>query len=352
MEPAPVDIRRLASRRAIQLREAARMADCLRQLMRRAGAPTDEIEELAKSLRIKATEQDLKAFGRVNPRRGTKASGHPLLEGRPPNLLYLDESGSLNPKSGVTVFAVGGVAMSERDQAEYVERADQLKLQFFGHRDVTFHEPMMRKHEKEFHFNGDESKQRAFDHAFQTLLDQTPFIAFACGIRTIPYMSDFLEQNADPYLPEGVYEVAVMLLLERYTDYLAHGCPDRRIGRVHFESIGAKEDAERQLAYAELLLFGTQFVSERHFMSRLETGCRFSPKTGSSAAELADLVAREVFEWVRGECSVRPRHWDLVSKRFYRREDLMRGKFGLKVFPDHDIRDRIEAHRMRSSTVN
>jgi hypothetical protein len=119
----------------------------------------------------------------------------------------------------------------------------------------------------------------------------------------------------------------------------------RRIGRTHLESIGAREDAEHQAAYADLLLNGTQYVPENTFQSWLETGCRFSPKRGSDPSELADLVAREIFEWTRGNCTTDPPYWDVLNQKVYRRGDGHFGRFGVKVFPYTDIQDAVMAHR-------
>ena len=71
------------------------------------------------------------------------------------------------------------------------------------------------------------------------------------------------------------------------------------------------------------------------------------PPIGRSVpkVELSDMLARDVFEWIRSDCKTGPRRWGLWGDKFYRRSDLRMGKFGLKVFPDSDIRDRVEAHR-------
>ncbi len=117
------------------------------------------------------------------------------------------------------------------------------------------------------------------------------------------------------------------------------------------ESIGSREDAEHQLEYARLLLEGSQWIPDSVFRNDLETGLRFVPKQGSHPCELADMFARELYEWIRGDCDVTPMRWDLFSKKMYCRGDGQMGKFGVKVFPDSDIRDRIEAHRLRCGAV-
>jgi len=202
----------------------------------------------------------------------------------------------------------------------------------------------MRKHDKIFGFLGDLKRRAEFDAAFRRLVEATPFIAFGVGIRKAKFMQDFIEEGCDPYLPTKVYDLAIMLMLERYVDYLATQ-KVRCLGRVHLESIGSLEDAEHQAAHADLLLHGTQFVPEKMFQSWLEAGCRFNPKMGSNPVELSDLVAREVFEWTRSECKIDPPYWSILNKKVYCRGDGQYGKFGIKVFPAADILDEIANHR-------
>lgn len=106
------------------------------------------------------------------------------------------------------------------------------------------------------------------------------------------------------------------------------------------------EDAFHQLEYARTLLEGSQWVPDSAFRNWLEPGLQFTPKQGSDPTELADMLSREIYEWIRSGCAVAPLRWNLFSRRIYCRGDGQMGKFGVKVFPDSDIRDRIEAHRV------
>lgn len=324
------------------------MAECLSKALRRCDLPDADAVRIAQELRIKSKEFLEKAYGRIESRLTTKKTGHPLLESRLTDCLFLDESGraALDPKE--PVFALGGVSMRENDIAAYVEEADRLKLHFFGRTDVTFHEPHMRKHINDFAFRGNAARQAEFDAAFRALVEATPFKVFGAGIHKEEFRHSFLDQATDHYLPKSVYDLAITLLLERYVDYLAtdgeRGVA-RHMGRVHLESIGKREDAEHQAAYTDLLLHGTQFVPEGTFQSWIEPGCRFSPKVRSNPSELADLVAREVFEWTRSDCKVDPPYWNVLNRKVYYRGDGHFGKFGVKVFPGMDLEDALLAHR-------
>ena len=236
--------------------------------------------------------------------------------------------------------------MKNHDAASYVMQADDLKLEFFGRTDITFHEPDIRRHRILFSFGGRRGRQRAFCEALDELVAGTGFTLFGVAIRKTAF-ADFIASGGDPHLPPGPYSVAIHVLLERYVDYLATRGDDA-FGRVTFESVGPREDAEHHRDYLELLLDGTQWVPDSAFRNWLATGCEFTRKQGSDPMELADMFSRDLFEWARGDCGeFMPRRWDVWQSKIYSRDDAMMGKFGIKVFPDSDIRDRIENHRLR-----
>ena len=57
------------------------------------------------------------------------------------------------------------------------------------------------------------------------------------------------------------------------------------------------------------------------------------------------MLARDIQEWVRLGCTGEPGRWGLFSSRIHCRGDGRMGKFGVKVFPDSDIRAAIDVHR-------
>lgn len=344
--------RRLARRRALLLAEAGKVARLLEILLRRADYNTDHYKELVKDLAGYENSQLVKSYGRLESRKRYKGqSSQPLLDERRINALYVDENGKSNPEPLVapTFFTLGAVSMEPDEVTSYKESADELKSEFFGRTDITFHEPYMHNHDGLYYFNGDKRKQKAFDEALNNLIQSTSFVAFGVGVRKQAY-AEFLSEKSDPYLPTDVYSLAIDLLMERYVDYLATR-QEKTMGRVTFESQGPKEDAEHQLEYARLLLDGTQWVPASAFRNWLETGMRFTPKSNSDPMELADMFSRDLYEWVRAACDVTPFRWNSFEKKIYCREDGLRGKFGIKVFPDTDIRDRIEAHRQHTAHV-
>lgn len=293
-----------------------------------------------------------RADGRVEGRRRYKrssGSGNPLRDDRPINLLTVDESGvphSQTASGGGDWFALGGVAMSQEEAARYRDAADRLKLEFFGRTDVTFHEPLMRRYRQDFSFDGDERRRRAFSAAIHELVATSDFTAFAVGIRKRTLRDELGGSDSDPYLPPGIYSIAIHLMLELYVDFLAHELSEP-MGRVTWEAQGPREDAEHQRDFIDTLLGGTRRTSESAFRRFLEPGVSFVPKSVSHPLELSDMLARDVFEWIRSDCLAEPPRWSIFGSKFYRRGAPASGEFGLAVFPDRGIQAQMQAWRER-----
>lgn len=197
----------------------------------------------------------------------------------------------------------------------------------------------------DYSFNKDIKKQREFDNAIGQLIIETDFTSFGVGICKWAFQKEFVETRVDPYLPTDVYPLAITLLLERYVDFLAHH-ESPQLGRVTLESQGPKEDALHQMEYARALVDGSQWVPGAAFRGWLETGLRFAWKGRSHPVELADFFARDLFEWIRSDCTRTGKWWSQFCSKIYVRGDGKMGKFGVKVFPDTSIRDQILRHRL------
>ena len=339
--------RRLWRAKATKLSESYAVAQLLGSMLSDTGVDAGLCERLLAEIKRQELNARQRGEGRIEPRKRYKGqSSRAVQENRPVNCLYIDESGVSNPELLDTpkFFALGAVAIDEEEAGRYCERADAIKQKFFQTTDFTFHEPAMRQHDGPYYFDGDTAKQREFDAAIDQLIDDTDFTVFGVGIRKGDFQWQFVDTGTDPYLPTDAYAVAIVMLMERYVDYMATERTDR-IGRITLENQGPKEDADHQMEYARLLISGSQWVAPAAFRSWLETGLRFVPKRGSEPTELADMVSRDLYEWVRSGCMGNPARWERLSRKVYCRGDGQMGKFGVKVFPDHDIRNLIEAHR-------
>ncbi len=345
------DGRLLAARQAQNLAEAGRIAEVLHLLLRRADV-SEELpmgDVLAGIKRLEAASLR-RAHGQIGGRRRLKrrgGSGNPLRDNLPRNHLFIDESGL--PDGAATnqdVFALGAISMSPEQMANYISAADQLKRKFFGDISATFHARDLSRGTGRFGFERDGMKRERFQVAVGELIQDSAFTAFGIGIRKRAYAREFKDAGIDPYLPTNVYSLAIMLLLERYVDYL-WAEENQPLGELTFEAQGPREDVQHQAFIADTILNGTQWVSGAAFQSHLLPGASFLPKSGSHPLELSDLLAYDLHQWIRSGCAGAPGYWRIWTEKFYAREDLRMGRFGLKIFPDSDIRDRIEEHRDR-----
>ena len=340
--------RRIARKRALLLSEAGLLAKALGVLLCRANHSLGPIEELIKDIKKSELTELQRSFGKISSRKKLKnRSGQPLLEGRPINCLFIDEAGESSPEPHVdtSYFTIAGVSMNQEDIDNYIIQADEIKREFFSRTDFPFHEPHLRRYSGKYYFDGDVGKQQSFDSAIEGLIKASKFQLFGAGIRKHAFREQFVETGIDPYLPTDVYMLAITMLLERYVDFLGYNTQNRRMGTVTFEAQGPKEDAYHQLEYARLLLEGSQWVSNSTFMDWLLPGLTFKPKQASHPLELSDMFARELYEWIQSDCTIEPKFWDLFTEKIYCRDDGARGQFGVKIFPDSDIRSLIEKHR-------
>jgi hypothetical protein len=312
-----------------------------------AGVDSEAARAIAEGLGRLEQGEVLRAYGHVEPRK--RFVGGPLVvpsDGER-RLLFVDESG----KSGIAhdeawaVFGLGAIALTAAEASRYCARADALKDTYFGRHDFTFHEPGIRRGHGPYSFAGDTERRASFERELVGIIETSDITTFGVGVRKGAFRRGFVDTKVDPYLPTDVYSLAIQMLLERYVDYVATTGAGRTLSRVTFESQGPLEDAIHQRDYARVLISGTQWINDGTFRDWLETGVRFTPKQGSDPMELADMFSRDLYEWVRDGCVTAPGRWRTFTPKIHCRGDGQRGKFGVKVFPDSDIRPAIEAHR-------
>ncbi len=277
----------------------------------------------------------------------------------------IDECGKENSPSS-DPFILSGILIAEREITTYVQRANKIKDLYFG-KDlrVAFHDPYLRsgycEGKIDYSFQQDRNKQQSFISDIKCLIEKTPCHAFAVAIPLADYRQ---EQNKEgrtnplyPELPTTVYSMAIMLLMERCLDFLAYGLSTKPKVTVVFESIGPKEDIEHQLTFAQVLHLGTEWVKPDIFRKYFYPGVTFLTKEdykkdkGSHPLELADILARDVFEWVKEQGKISPLFWDNWKAKLYRRGDGRSGRFSLKVLPLINTDIEMELANLRTSVT-
>lgn len=337
------------------LAEPMHLARILRRLLERI--PSAGAAEIAE--RVRELEAGLSELERIESWRSEESETSLVRHKVPgPNAsapdsvpvvqLFLDESGDAATGKGATDWlGLGGIAMTSAERLAYIRAADALKRRFFGETNLTFHEPEMRHRQGKFSFNQDHAEQRAFFEALSQLMDEAEFVAFGVGIRKAELVR---LAEAEPELRPfqiDIYGIAIHLMTERFVEYLAPRSKRLARGAFVFEAQTRREDARHQRSLIETLLGGSPGIAQPAFVRHIEPGARFVPKQGSHPTELADMLARDLFEWLKSDCTIEPARWPIWRRKFFARGNLTRGKFGLTVFPNADIRQRIEDERAR-----
>lgn len=352
----------VARERAGLLKDATKRARQLGMILEQAGAleKTEFHRTLAK---IEAAAQDAAAMAPGKPHQVGETYRHDRPDERPILHLFVDESGQADAVEEFNeenkIFTLGAIAISAAAHKQYETHAEQLKQKFFKDgNNVVLHTSDLRDAMKrypqglgkgEFALN-DGKTWRALVRALEKLVRETRFTAFGIIIQREVFDREFTKTGNDPFLPRETYDLALHLLLERFTSFLATatGSP---IGSITLESQSSKQDARKdaqhQLSIAETIARGTRWVSPEPLQRDIRPGVEFLNKQPSHPLELSDMLANFLYRLAqRGfdnnqlpNLRQDDKLWDIFCHKFYQEGDLRHGKFGLKVFPAGDLDD-------------
>ena len=344
----------VARQRAKLLKDATKRARQLRVVLEQADAlKTTGFSSVMH--RIESAADDSPAVsGELYPVLATYDHPRPDPDDRPSIHLFVDESGQAGdvwkPDKSDPFFTLGAIAISAAAHKEYQIRAEQLKQKFFKRgNNVILHASELREAMKghregkgEFALNPGKT-WRALERALERLVEETKFTAFGVIIQKEVFDREFTKTGNDPFLPHETYDLALHLLLERFTSFLASPIvrPDAPIGSITLESQGWEQDARHQLSIAETIAYGTRWVSPLPLQRDIRPGVEFLSKQPSHPLELSDMLANFLYRLARDGFDRSPRLqwdgstklWETFCRKFYQEGDLRHGKFGLKVFP-------------------
>lgn len=336
------------------LRDAARRARQLRVILEQADAlEATGFDSVLRGIQSAADEGP--AFSGKLYMARTKYS-HDRPSDRPVIHLFVDESGQADdmwmPGKNDPFFTLGAIAIRADAQKDYRARAEVLKRKFFKNStNVILHASELReamnrtpKGKGKFALNDGQSWQ-GLVRALGKLVKETEFTAFGIIIQKEIFNREFTETGKDPFLPRETYDLALHLLLERFTSFLASEA-DAPIGSITLESQGPERDAPHQLSIAETIAYGTRWVSPRPLQRDIRPGVEFLNKQPSHPLELSDMLANLLYRLANNGYDRPPRLgqddeelWDIFRSKFYGEGDLRQGKFGLKVFPAGNLND-------------
>ena len=236
-------------------------------------------------------------------------------------MIFADESGDhgldgYSPAYPIFVLAFALVE-KERYLTQIVPSLQRMKMEFFGHDQVVFHERDIRKQLAPFGFlRTDPNLRAAFLERMNEIVAAAEFDLFCAVIQKERLKAKY----ADPWSP---YEIGLLFCMEQALARLrALGQEARRV-HVVFESRGKPEDSALELEFRRITANARNWGYKRPDFSYCEWEPLIVPKSvNSSGLQLADLAARPI-----GLRTLRP---DQPNRAF----DILRPKLrALKTFP-------------------
>lgn len=206
-------------------------------------------------------------------------------------LIFADESGDhglVSIDEQFPVFALVFCILRKQDYVQQIVPAMQrLKMAYWGHDQVIFHEHDIRKEKGPFALlRTDRELRERFMAELTGLIADAPMQVIASVIDKHALKARY----TTPYNP---YEVALLFCLERALGVLrARGEMGKRV-HVLFESRGRQEDADLELEFRRICDNGGGWGYRRVDFRQMQFERLFVDKrSNSTGLQLADLVAR------------------------------------------------------------
>lgn len=209
-------------------------------------------------------------------------------------LMFLDESGdhNLDPKKidpTYPVFVLTGCIFDEEYyNQEVVKRIEEIKVSFFGSKDIIFHTLEMirpsKNKEKKFLKLIDKEFRIRFYTELNKLLEKFDFKLVACAIKKQDHFEKYGVSSLDPYL------LSFDNLLNRFIFELNF----REKGKIIAERRNSILDNQLELAWLNTKISGTKFIQGAEIKEKVEN-LHMIPKSSNEAGlQIADLVASPI----------------------------------------------------------
>ena len=203
-------------------------------------------------------------------------------------LIFVDESGDHNLGASInSTFPVFILMFLVIKKSEYVHSVvpafQSLKLKYWGHDQVVFHERDIRRKVGAFKiFEKSPNVEESFLQEIEVLLSKLNYALF-------PVVIDKLKHQERYISPEHPYHLALEFGMERIHRFLINHQQINKTITTIFESRGKVEDKELKLAFLELSKKKGRYAD---FQS-LDYQCLFADKkSNSTGLQMADLMAR------------------------------------------------------------
>lgn len=208
-------------------------------------------------------------------------------------IIFVDESGdhglaTIDPE--YPVFSLVFVIIKKTDYVERIVPAFQsLKIKYWGHDQVIFHENEIRKEKGHFGVLRTNSDLRyKFIEELSAVIKDAPFQYVASVIRK----DRLVQKYVTPFSP---YQIGLLFCLEKAMEVILKNGQENKLCHVLIEGRGSKEDRDLELEFRRICDNQRKWGYKPTDFGRVpfQMFC-IDKKSNSSGLQLADLIARPI----------------------------------------------------------
>jgi len=202
-------------------------------------------------------------------------------------ILFLDESGDhslskIDPSH--PVFVLCGVIMEDRYHDEVATaRLSEMKDTLFGNHNIILHTADFTRNKGGFEAMANNDFRVRFFTELQRLITDLEFKIVACVIKKQDHLKRYGLQALDPYL------LSLSLLIERFV----FECGSAG-GTVVAEARDTTLNNALELAFLDLKIRGTHYVSATKIQKRIRNFAIRDKKANLAGLQIADIVATPI----------------------------------------------------------
>jgi len=202
-------------------------------------------------------------------------------------ILFLDESGDHSLSKidlQYPVFVLCGVIMDEDyHNGPATDALNQFKEQLFGRREIVLHTADFTRNKERFEAMAGHDFRLLFFEELQTSIMALNFKVVACVVRKQDHLKKYGLHAIDPYL------LSLSILIERFI--FECGSPG---GSVIAEARDATLNNALELAFLDLKIRGTTFVSATKVQKRIHNFAIRDKRENITGLQLADVCATPI----------------------------------------------------------
>lgn len=211
-----------------------------------------------------------------------------------PHILFLDESGDhslgkIDPQ--YPLFVLCGVIMDESyHDTVATEALDAFKQNLLGRNDIILHTLDFTRNRNGFEAMVSQDFRRRFFQELEGLIQQLDFKIVACAIKKDQHLQRYGLDAMDPYL------MSLGIVVERFVfETGATG------GSIVVEGRGETLNNALELAYLDLKIRGTDYVSASKIRRRIHSFSIRDKRENVVGLQLADIAATPIGRRVLGK---------------------------------------------------